>query len=268
MNLKVLTAAAVMATLTFAPSLAQEQEVQPEAFAVNNAYSALYHEFGHLFVDQFQIPILGNEEYVADAIATLLILKDGGDAAFDISYDTVDGYLRSSEIYGVEKLEEVDFNDEHGMDQQRAAQMTCLLVGAEPELFGELASQMGMEIERQDACALEYEQARTGWDRLIGDHLRGDGPAGAKLTVAYEDGGEYAAIARLLADEKVLESIASVVTKEFKLAKPATLKAALCGEENAFYDPEESSVTLCYEYAQLYFDMIADPDNAGLDAGE
>jgi hypothetical protein len=250
------------------PALAQEEEVTPDAFSVNNVYAALYHEFGHLFVDQFQIPILGNEEYVADAIATLLILKDGGDAAYDISYDTVDGYLRSAEIYGAEKLEEVDFNGEHGMDQQRAAQMTCLLVGAEPELFGELANQMGMEAERQEACAFEYEQAKTGWDKLISPHLRGDGPAGAKLTVSYEDGGEYAAIARLLKDEKVLEAVAAVVTNEFKLAKPATLRASLCGEENAFYDPEDSSVTLCYEYAQLYFDMIADPENAGMDAGE
>jgi Putative metallopeptidase len=260
--------AALCALALTSPALSQEETVPPEGFSVNNAYSALYHEFGHLFVDQFQIPILGNEEYVADAIATLLILKDGGDIAYDISYDTVDGYLRSAEIYGVEKLEEVDFNDEHGMDQQRAAQMTCLLVGANPDQYGELATQMGMEAERQEGCAFEYEQAKTGWEKLIGAHLRGDGPEGAKLTVAYEEAGEYEPIARLLKDEKVLETIAAVVTKEFKLAKPATLKAALCGEENAFYDPEESSVTLCYEYAQLYYDMIADPENAGMDAGE
>lgn len=260
--------AALLATVMVAPALAQEDEVTPDGFAVSNVYSALYHEFGHLFVDQFQIPILGNEEYVADAIATLLILKDGGDAAYDISFDTVDGYLRSSEIYGVEKLDEVDFNDEHGMDQQRAAQMTCLLVGADPEDYAELADQMGMDADRQAACSAEYEQAQNGFDKLIGAHLRGDKPAGAKLSVSYEDGGDYKAIATLLKDEKVLETIASVVQQEFVLAKPATLKAAVCGEENAFYDPETSEVTLCYEYAQLYYDMIADPENAGLDAGE
>lgn len=259
--------ATVMAAPAFlaAPAWAQEADaVTPEGFAVNNAYSALYHEFGHLFVDQFQLPILGNEEYVADAIATLLILAETGDAAYDISFDTVDGYLRSAEIFGAEKMDEVDFNNEHGMDQQRAAQMTCLLVGGNPESYGDLANQMGMEAERQDGCAGEYEQATRGWNAMIADHLRGTKPEGAKLTVAYEEPTEdYAAIADLIKREKVLETIAAVVTNQFVLEKPATLKAAICDEENAFYDPETSEVTLCYEYAQLYFDMVADPENAG-----
>lgn len=261
--MKMLIAALLAATMTV-PALAQEAETTPEGFAVNNAYSALYHEFGHLFVDQFQLPILGNEEYVADAIATLLILAETGDAAYDISFDTVDGYLRSSEIFGVEKLEEVDFNDEHGMDQQRAAQMTCLLVGGDPDNYADLASQMGMEAERQDGCAAEYDQATRGWDAMMSDHLRGDKPEGAKLSVVYEEPtADYKAIADLIKKEKVLETVAAVVTHEFVLAKPATLKGAICDEENAFYDPETSEVTLCYEYAQLYYDMIADPENAG-----
>ena len=263
--------AALLATVIAVPTLlagtalAQDDvEVTPEGFAVNNSYSALYHEFVHLFVDQFQLPILGNEEYVADAIATLLILAETGDAAYDISFDTVDGYLRSSEIFGVAELDEVDFNDEHGMDQQRAAQMTCLLVGGDPENYAALAEQMGMEAERQEGCAGEYDQATRGWDAMMKNFLRGDKPEGAKLSVAYEEaGGDYQAIADLLKKEKVLETIAAVVSNEFALVKPATLKATTCDEENAFYDPETCEVTLCYEYAQFYYDMIADPENAG-----
>jgi hypothetical protein len=246
-------------------AIAQDETVTPEGFAVSNAYGALYHEFGHLFVDQFQLPLLGNEEYAADAIATLLIVRFGGDAAYDISFDTVDGYLRSADIYGAEKLDEVDFNSEHGMDQQRAAQMTCLLVGANPADFTDLANQMGMEAERQEACAGEFDQARSGWERLVADHVRGTGPEGAPLTITYEDAGSYEPMARLLRDNNVLETVASVITTEFRLVAPATMRAALCGEENAFYDPADGSVTLCYEYVQLYFDMVADPANAGLD---
>lgn len=258
--------AALLATVMVGPALAQDSEVTPEGFAINNAYSALYHEFGHLFVDQFELPILGNEEYVADAIATLLILKEASENAYDISFDTVDGYLRSSELYGASDIEEVDFNDEHGLDQQRAAQMTCLLVGGDPDNYRDLADQMGMDSERQEGCAGEYEQASRGWERMMEDHLRGNKPEGAKLTVAYEEPTEdYAAIAELLQSEKVLETIAGVVSREFVLTRPAALKATICEEENAFYDPETSEVILCYEYAQLYYDMIADPENAGME---
>ncbi len=257
--------AACLALGLSSATIAEDAAVTPDSFAISNAYGALYHEFGHLFVDQFQLPLLGNEEYAADAIATLMILKFGGDAAYDISFDTVDGYLRSAEIFGAEKLDEVDFNAEHGMDQQRAAQMTCLLVGGNPADFADLANQMGMDQERQDGCSAEYEQARSGWDQLVRAHLRGDGPEGAAITVSYEDAGKYAPIAKLLEANKVLETVASVVSAAYRLEKPAALRAAQCGEENAFYDPADGSVTLCYEYVQLYYDMIADPQNAGLD---
>ena len=46
------------------------QNAEADAYATNNAVSALYHELGHLFVDQFELAILGGEEGVADAIAT------------------------------------------------------------------------------------------------------------------------------------------------------------------------------------------------------
>lgn len=267
--MKTLLAALLAATMT-APALAEDEvEISPEGFAVSNAYSALYHEFGHLFVDQFELPILGNEEYVADAIATLLILAETGDAAYDISFDTVYGYLLSSELYGASDIEEVDFTDEHGLDQQRAAQMTCLLVGGDPDSFADLAEQMGMEAERQEGCASVYEQANRGWQKLIADHLRGDRPEGAKLSVVYDEPGEdYAAIAALLKREKVLETVAAVVSHAFVLARPATLKAMVCEEENAYYDADTSEIQLCYEYVQLYHDMIADPDNAGMDVAE
>lgn len=257
--------AALLASILVVPAMAQEEvEITPEDFAINNAYSALYHEFGHLFVDQFQLPILGNEEYVADAMATLMILQEQSDEALAISYDTVDGYLRSAEIFGAEKMEDVDFNDEHGMDQQRAAQMTCLLVGGDPDNYADLADQMGLEQERQDNCGAEYEQASRGWESLMADHVRGSKPEGAKLTVVYEPATkDYEGMEKLLKDAKVLEKVAETVTKSFVLARPATLRAAICDEENAFYNPEDDSVTMCYEYAKLYYDLIADPENAG-----
>lgn len=259
---------AVLALSLAVPALAQD-EVSPEAFATNNAYGALYHEFGHLFVDQFQLPILGNEEYVADAIATLMLLGEKTDLSHAVSYDMVDGYLRMDAAFGASDMAEVDFNDEHGLDQQRASQMTCLLVGGDPDNFVDLADQMAFEPERQDACIGEYEQAARGWQRLIKDYLRGSGPEGAKLTVVYEPAGDkYAAMADLIKREKVLENVADTVTRQFVLQKPAKLKAAICDEENAFYDPEASAVTLCYEYLQLYYDLIANPEKAGAEFAE
>jgi hypothetical protein len=267
--MKSLVAGAALALLVATPGLAQDVKAEAEAYAVNNALSAVYHEFGHLFVDQYELPILGNEEDVADAIATLLLLRQADDAAAAISYDTVDGYLKSSELYGESEPGNVDYNDEHGLDVQRASQMTCLLVGGDPDTYTDLADQVGLDAERQEGCAEEYDTATRGWDKMMNGHLRSSAPEGAKLTVAYDDAtGKYGPIAELLRRDKTLERAAATVTAEFALTRPATVRATTCDEENAFYDGDADEITLCYEYVQFYFDLIADPDNAGMESEE
>jgi hypothetical protein len=260
--MKALPAVALLGLALSQPVLAQNAEA--DTYAVNNAISALYHEMGHLFVDQFELAILGGEEGVADAIATLMLLEDGPGAE-QISIDTVDGYLRSSELYGEADGDNVDFNDEHGLDVQRAFQMTCLLVGASPEAFGEVADEVGLDAVRQDACADEYGLARRGWGRMMAAHKARAGQD-TPFTVVYDRAEDrYAPMENLLKSEQVLEAVADRVAASFRLVRPATLRATSCGEENAFYDPEADEITLCYEYVQFYYDLIANPDQAGME---
>lgn len=259
--MKALPVAALFFLALSAPGLAQNAEA--DAYATNNAVSALYHELGHLFVDQFELAILGGEEGVADAIATLMLLEDGPEAE-QVSIDTVDGYLRSSELYGEAEGENIDFNDEHGLDVQRAFQMTCLLVGATPEAFGGLAEEIGLDAVRQDACADEYALAQRGWGRMMAAHKARPGDD-TPFTVVYDKALDpYAPMEKLLRSERVLETVADRVAASFRLARPATLRATTCGEENAFYDPEADEITLCYEYVQFYYDLIANPDQVGM----
>ena len=126
------------------PVPSPEKRAEAEQFAVNNTLSALFHEFGHLFIDQFELPILGHEEDAADAISTLLLLKQNTDQAAEVSYDTVDGYFMSSDLYGEVDAGNVDFTDEHALDVQRAYEMACLLVGGNPAEFEGLADDVGL----------------------------------------------------------------------------------------------------------------------------
>lgn len=250
--------------LALQPALAAgpgpELRAEAAQFAVNNTLSALYHEFGHLFIDQFQLPILGREEDAADAIATLMLLRDGSEASAVVSYDTVDGYFLSSQLYGEENGGN-DLSDQHALDVQRAYQMACLLVGGNPAQFEGLAEQIGFEAERIEACGIEYELARRGWSRMMAGHLRGLGSGGgAAITFHYGPAsGALGDIAALLKSRRVLEHVSDKVTRQFLLARPATVRAIQCDEENAFYDPHADEITICYEYARFYYDLIASP---------
>ena len=62
---------AITAVLAGAPVLAAErltdrQVKQAEAFAANNSLFFIYHEVGHLLIDQLALPVLGKEEDAAD----------------------------------------------------------------------------------------------------------------------------------------------------------------------------------------------------------
>lgn len=250
------------------PTAAKRAEA--EAFAVNNAIATLYHEFGHLFVDQFELPVLGREEDVADAIATLMLMAEESEGAIQVSLDTVHGYFMSSDLYGEDQPENVDFGDEHGLDVQRAYQMTCLLVGGNPDSFTDLATEVGFDQERRERlCAEEYESASKSWGQLMDGHRRLKPEGGAAIEVIYEDGGKkYEAMVALLKRERVLERAAKAVADQFMLLRPATLRGTLCGEENAYYDQTIGEVSICYEYVQFFYDLITDPENAGMDTAQ
>jgi hypothetical protein len=89
-------------------------------------------------------------------------------------------------------------------------------------------------------------------------------PAG-EMTVVYEDATTPEAVngRRVLADNKVLESLAADVDESFVLPEDVRLVGAQCDEANAFWSSDDRTVTICYEDADLSlttFEQAADPD--------
>ena len=84
-------ALALVAMLATSGGRAQQADRAAD-FAINNVTTSLYHEFGHLLIDQFEWPVLGREENAADTIMTMLLL-DAGEAADAIAADAVRGEI-------------------------------------------------------------------------------------------------------------------------------------------------------------------------------
>ena len=246
----------------------QPAVAEAEQFAISNVISTVYHEFGHVFIDQWALPILGREEDAADTITTLLLLQAGTAEADTASRDTVAGYFLSFELFGTVE-ESTDFSDEHGLDVQRAYQMACLLVGGGPDRFGDLAKDAGLDADRVETCTAEHELALRSWNAMAAPYLAGEGAESAAVTVVYEEAtADYQEIASLLQTRGVLEGVAEAITAQFVLPRALTIRAHICEEENAYYYADIDEISICYEYAQLYRDMLLDPDTAGMAAAE
>lgn len=68
----------------------------------------------------------------------------------------------------------------------------------------------------------------------------------------------YEEVHLILKNTKVFEEIAAGLNEELALPNDIEVYFQECGEENAYYDPETSQITLCYELIQRYKEIFAD----------
>jgi len=247
-------------------------DLPPEAidFAMHDAAFTIYHEIGHMLIGELGIPVLGKEEDAVDALATLWLLNDEDpEYSFNALVDASDGWYYNAVKSTGSGVEELSYYDEHSLDIQRAYAMVCLMVGRDPENFGEVADVYELDPDQQESCGFTYEQAETSWETLLEPYLISDTPS-APIEVIYEDAGDYEVFAEALKESGLLERVADLVTSRYALPNPVTLRATQCGEPNAFYDPSASEVTYCYELAEdlanLYVnDIMGDYDDEDAD---
>jgi hypothetical protein len=77
---------------------------------------------------------------------------------------------------------------------------------------------------------------------------------------AAQNSSRYSEIDSRFRDEKVLENAAEKLNKSVSLPKDITLQTNECGEINAFYDPKNSTIIVCYELMEHFFTLF---QNAG-----
>ncbi len=117
---------------------------------------------------------------------------------------------------------------------------------------------------RIEDCREDARLAERSWSALKEQAGEDDDAGDAALAVAYDAAdAKYQAIADLMKQRRLLETVAESLASRFPLQRGATLRATLCGDDDAYYDSTRDEITLCYEYTQFYYDMIADPEHAG-----
>ncbi len=235
--------------------LTEDEAAEAMDFAIHDAAFTIYHEVGHMLVDQLGLPVLGKEEDAVDALATILLLEDKSDEieTFNTLIDTVDGWYFNAVRTTGSGVDELSYYAEHSLDIQRAYAMVCLMVGADPKEFGETADIYEMEAERQEACTGTFAQARDSWNALLQPHVA-EAPVN-NITVRYEEAGDFARFAEELQGRRILEKAAELIGGKYRLPQPITMRATLCGVENAFYSPSSNEIIYCYELASAMHDL-------------
>lgn len=222
-------------------------------FVGGNALFTAYHEAGHMLISELGIPVLAQEEDAVDNLATLSMLAaETEDTDILLINAMIGWFLVASDDYN-----DLVFYGEHDLDEQRGYRILCLMVGADEETFLDLAKDLGMPVDRIDACGFDYTQAADSWEAVTDPFVRDSETSGGKITVVHEPAPEgLESVALFLKEAEILEQVAEELDTFYDLPNSVTFRAASCDAENAFWDPATREVTVCHELlgglAELY----------------
>ncbi len=242
--------------LIAAQGAGEPAELDPDVarFVVANAQWTLFHELGHALLDVYDVPFLGNEENIADTVATVVMLQ--GQYAPDGAPPVNERLLAAAMSWRTEAALEDDAPiwDSHMPDLARFYNIVCLTYGADPEANETLPTTMGLPPERAAGCIDEYQQALDHLDRHVLRYGRrnDDGaPArGGKVRVTLAEAADRSgqALRALMQEARIARRAAEVVEAKFVLPRDIGIVFMDClGEEAAFWREDLGEIILCYE---------------------
>jgi hypothetical protein len=140
-------------------------------FMAGNALFVLLHELAHAATSQMRITALAGKEDAADSFAVTRLIKLSSAFPDRVLQESAKGWFLSDQR-GQENGDPVAYYDEHGLDQERAHRIVCLMVGSGEDKYRNLAGATKLPKERQEGCAGDFSAASDSWDMMLKPHLR------------------------------------------------------------------------------------------------
>lgn len=162
-------------------------------FARGVTLHVVLHEIGHGLIREFDIPILGNEETVADAFATYYLTTCMPDQALD----SITARVTSLMIEAPDTPAD-DWSGEHNHDGRRAYQIAALAIAADAEKYAPVAAIVGMSEDDIDGARDYGGEIHRGWRRVLGPLWMPAGMGSTEARVQFP--GDNPFMARLCAD--------------------------------------------------------------------
>lgn len=135
------------------------------------------------------------------------------------------------------------------------------------------ASTSASGVEGQDASAETSEDGSGKATKGPRRHISRSGRAASerghlRFSYAKVTNPEYRELKKVFRDERFFEDVVEDLDKTLVLPRNLDVKLQECGEVNAFYDPEDGAVHLCYEMVEHFLQIFAGEDQTEEEAEE
>ncbi|MDE0524140.1 MAG: DUF4344 domain-containing metallopeptidase [Boseongicola sp.] len=215
------------------------------AFSMNVARHVLAHEMAHALIREFRLPVLANEEAMADSFATSWILTTRKADGPAIVMDRVRSWLlEDSEVL----REDYDFKGEHLLDIRRAYQAACLLYGSSPKDHLARIEWLGFSERDLRDCADTAPDQFRGWAAVIEQHALPEGKASENVVLIVADDIEDRTVQGLSG----LVDAALSDLRRFDWPEPVSLHIENC-PRTAWWSRSSRTITLCVSYIHRFW---------------
>jgi putative metallopeptidase DUF4344 len=142
-------------------------ETEEKAYAkMSDAVRFVFlHEIAHALIDQYKLPIAGNEEDAADRCSAYINLKELGADGVRAVFAAADAFELESKQTTASKR---NMADEHLLQEQRFYNSLCMIYGSNPEKHANIVSDGYLPKERAVRCQGEYQRTVDSWVSLLG----------------------------------------------------------------------------------------------------
>lgn len=122
------------------------------------------HEVGHALIDQYKLPIMGNEEDAADRCAAYINLEELGEEGVKAVFAAADAFAIESKLTAGKNR---NMADEHLLSEQRFYNSLCMLYGSNTSKYENIVTQGYLPKERAVRCETEYQKTVDSWVTLL-----------------------------------------------------------------------------------------------------
>jgi hypothetical protein len=216
------------------------------AFAHDVTLHVVLHELAHGLVREFDLPILGNEETLADSFATIYLTTHMPDRALDVlTARTRSLMIEAKEI----PRNEWTVHGEHNSDARRAYQIAALAVAADREKYRPVAEIVGMtDDEISSSCDYGTEIYRS-WRRILQPLWLPEGLESSETRFRYDDGDIIGQLER----RGITQEIETAV-KRFDWHSQITVQFVE-GDGGAGWNRSRRTITVYSEYVQRFIEQ-------------
>jgi hypothetical protein len=122
------------------------------------------HEIGHALIDQYKLPIMGNEEDAADRCSSYINLEELGDEGVKAVFAAADAFAIESKL---SSPRDRNMADEHLLQEQRFYNSLCMIYGSNTTKYENIVTQGYLPKERAVRCETEYQKTVDSWVNLL-----------------------------------------------------------------------------------------------------